>query len=250
MSYFVTGGTGFIGRFLIDRLLEREGTDPRAGAQGLGEEARRDARAVGRERQARGRRRRRPREAQARRVRGRPREAEGQGPAPLPPRRHLRPLRRRRQPGAGEHRRHAPRRPVRRGGQGRLLPPRELDRGRRPLRRRVPRGHVRGGRGARPPLLPHQARLRGHRAQGVRAALARSTAPRSSSATRRPARSTRSTAPTTSSSSSRRCARPCPSGCPRSASRGGGSTSCRWTSSSTRWTTSPTGRGWTAAAST
>ncbi len=26
MSYFVTGGTGFIGRFLIDRLLEREGT--------------------------------------------------------------------------------------------------------------------------------------------------------------------------------------------------------------------------------
>ncbi|MDH5264207.1 MAG: SDR family oxidoreductase [Betaproteobacteria bacterium] len=26
MSYFVTGGTGFIGRFLIDRLLERDGT--------------------------------------------------------------------------------------------------------------------------------------------------------------------------------------------------------------------------------
>ncbi|MBX3674150.1 MAG: SDR family oxidoreductase [Burkholderiales bacterium] len=26
MSYFVTGGTGFIGRFLIDRLLQREGT--------------------------------------------------------------------------------------------------------------------------------------------------------------------------------------------------------------------------------
>jgi NAD(P)-dependent dehydrogenase (short-subunit alcohol dehydrogenase family) len=26
MSYFVTGGTGFIGRFLIDRLIEREGT--------------------------------------------------------------------------------------------------------------------------------------------------------------------------------------------------------------------------------
>jgi NAD(P)-dependent dehydrogenase (short-subunit alcohol dehydrogenase family) len=26
MTYFVTGGTGFIGRFLIDRLLEREGT--------------------------------------------------------------------------------------------------------------------------------------------------------------------------------------------------------------------------------
>ena len=26
MSYFVTGGTGFIGRFLIDNLLKREGT--------------------------------------------------------------------------------------------------------------------------------------------------------------------------------------------------------------------------------
>ena len=25
MTYFVTGGTGFIGRFLIDKLLEREG---------------------------------------------------------------------------------------------------------------------------------------------------------------------------------------------------------------------------------
>ena len=25
MGYFVTGGTGFIGRFLIDKLLEREG---------------------------------------------------------------------------------------------------------------------------------------------------------------------------------------------------------------------------------
>ena len=26
MSYFVTGATGFIGRFLIEQLLEREGT--------------------------------------------------------------------------------------------------------------------------------------------------------------------------------------------------------------------------------
>ena len=26
MTYFVTGGTGFIGRFLIDKLLKREGT--------------------------------------------------------------------------------------------------------------------------------------------------------------------------------------------------------------------------------
>ena len=26
MTYFVTGGTGFIGRFLIDKLIGREGT--------------------------------------------------------------------------------------------------------------------------------------------------------------------------------------------------------------------------------
>ncbi len=52
-----------------------------------------------------------------------------------------------------------------------MLPARELDRGRRPLRRRVPRGHVRGGGRPRPPLLPHQARLRGRGAPRVQAAV-------------------------------------------------------------------------------
>ena len=47
-----------------------------------------------------------------------------------------------------------------RGGRRRLLPPRELDRRRRPVRRHVPRGHVRGGRGPRPSVLQDQARLR------------------------------------------------------------------------------------------
>ena len=42
MSYFVTGATGFIGRFLVSNLLKREGHDLCAGAQGLAEEARRD----------------------------------------------------------------------------------------------------------------------------------------------------------------------------------------------------------------
>ena len=69
MSYFVTGATGFIGRFLVGKLLERKGTDPRAGAQGL--EKKLDAIARdGLGREARRRRGRRPGEAQARRVGG------------------------------------------------------------------------------------------------------------------------------------------------------------------------------------
>ena len=47
---------------------------------------------------------------------------------------------------------------------GRLLPSRELDRRGRTLRRRIPRGHVRGSRRPRPSVLPHQARCRRHRA--------------------------------------------------------------------------------------
>ena len=31
MNYFVTGATGFIGRNLVERLLQREGTDLRPG---------------------------------------------------------------------------------------------------------------------------------------------------------------------------------------------------------------------------
>ena len=45
--------------------------------------------------------------------------------------------------------------------QGGLLPSRELDRGGRSLRRRVPRGHVRGGARARPSLLLLEAQGRG-----------------------------------------------------------------------------------------
>ena len=178
MSYFVTGGTGFIGRFLIDRLLEREGTIfvlVRRNSVGKldalrarwGAHEKRVVAVVG---------------DLARPKLGvsaaGPREDEGPGEALLPPRRDLRPRRRRREPAEGQHRRHAPRRPVRRGGPGGLLPPRELHRRRRALRRRLPRGHVRGGRGTRPPLLPHQARLRGHRAQANARGPGASTVPR------------------------------------------------------------------------
>ena len=54
---------------------------------------------------------------------------------------------------------------------GRLLPPRELDRRGGSLRRHVPRGHVRGGRRPRPSVLQDQARFRGRRAPRVQAAV-------------------------------------------------------------------------------
>ena len=92
------------------------------------------------------------------------------------------------------------RRRVRQGGRCRPPAPRQLDRRRRPLRRRLPRGHVRRGRGPRPSVLHDQAREREDRAQGVEGAVDGVPARRSSSATRRPARWTRSTARTTSSS--------------------------------------------------
>ena len=47
MAYFVTGATGFIGRFLVANLLKRGEPIYVARAQGLAEEARRAARGAG-----------------------------------------------------------------------------------------------------------------------------------------------------------------------------------------------------------
>ena len=85
MSYFVTGATGFIGRNLVELLLEREGTIyvlVREGSKGRLEELRNrwgvdDDRVVGD--------RRRPLRAAARRLRRGPRAARGRGRPPLPP---------------------------------------------------------------------------------------------------------------------------------------------------------------------
>ena len=91
MSYFVTGATGFIGRFLVERLLEREGTDLRARPRGLEGQARRAAQPLGRRRGAR-----RRRSSATSRSRGLGvsdadiERAQGQGRPPLPPRRDLR----------------------------------------------------------------------------------------------------------------------------------------------------------------
>ena len=65
---------------------------------------------------------------------------------------------------------------------------------------RLSRGHVRRGRRPRPPVLHDQAREREDRAHGIEGAVDGVPARRSSSATRRPARWTRSTVRTTSSS--------------------------------------------------
>ena len=59
------------------------------------------------------------------------RQAHRQGRAPVPPRGGVRPAGDERGAGDGEHRRHRPRAAVRRQRAGGLLPPRELDRGRR-----------------------------------------------------------------------------------------------------------------------
>ena len=97
--------------------------------------------------------------------------------------------------------------------------------------------------GARhPPLLPDQARVRGRRPQRVLAPVAR-LPPRDR---RRQLRDRRDgqgrRARTTSSSSSAGSAARCPSGCRCRGSRAARSTSSRSTSWSRRWTTSPTRR--------
>ena len=101
MSYFVTGATGFIGRNLVELLLEREGTDLRARARGLEGPARGASQPLGSRRGAR----RRPivgdlSAARPRASRTRTSTSSGQGRPPLPPGRGLRHDGRRREPAA------------------------------------------------------------------------------------------------------------------------------------------------------
>ena len=174
MNYFVTGATGFIGRNLVERLLQREGTIyalVRAGSRGRLEELRTSWGADG-----------------ARvvpvagdlsqpglgRLRGGPGGDARRGRPLLPPGGDLRHHRRRR--GAGGRQRRGDQARGRAGGgdRGRLLPPGQLDRRGRPLQGRVARGHVRRGRKARhQSLFPHQARVRAAGPRGVPAPLAR-----------------------------------------------------------------------------
>ena len=210
MSAFVTGGTGFIGKRLVRRLLQRDNefgqcsrvqADARTdrGPQGV----------LGGRCRSRDARRRRHLEAQFwGRGQGRA-QAQRQDRPFFPPRRRLRPGC---GPGAGRRRERRGRRPcarLRQGDQGGLLPSCQLDCGRGALRGRIPRGHVRGGARARASLLFLEAQGRGPRARRNRHSVADLSARNCRRRTRRPARSTRSTAPTTSSSSFRRSATPC-----------------------------------------
>ena len=171
MAYFVTGATGFIGRYLVANLLRRgrpiyvlvrKGSEKKLAAM---------RKRWGADDKTGHRHRRRPRQAQARRLRGRLEEAQGKGRPLLPSRRHLRPEGERRSAADRQRRRHEEHRALRRRGRCGMLPSRELDRRGRPLRRHVPRGHVRGGRRPRSPVLQDQARLRRGRAPRMQAAV-------------------------------------------------------------------------------
>ena len=241
MNYFVTGATGFIGRNLVQRLLQREGTIyalVRAGSRGRLEELRT---ALGSRRGAGRADRRRPRPARARGLRGGPAHPARRGRPLLPPGGDLRHDRRRRGAGDRQRRGHPPRGRTRRRDRGRLLPPGQLDRRRRPLQGRVARGHVRGGRKARhPSLLPHQARVRAGRARGVPPALARLPAGdrRRRLAHRGDRQGRRALLLLQAAAAGAPGA--ARAGCRRSGSKAARSTSSRSTTSPTRSTTSPT----------
>ena len=172
MTYFVTGATGFIGRHLVERLLEREGDIHVLVREGSQERLDRlvERWGAGRPHQAG---RRRPRRAAARAVRRAGRRADRQGRALLPPRRDVRHDRGRREQRAPERRGHAPRRRARQRDRGRPSAPRLVGRRRRRAPRAVSRGPLRRGPEAAVGLSPHEVRVREARARAGEGAVAR-----------------------------------------------------------------------------
>ncbi len=118
-----------------------------------------------------------------------------------------------------------------------------------PLPGHVHRGHVRRGPGPRPPLPPHEVRVRAHRPRGVRGAVARLPPGDGARALRdgRDGQGRRAVLPLQGDQAEREAARSC---CRCSARGWATRTSSRSTSSPTRWPTSPTSRASTAAPST
>ena len=171
MSYFVTGATGFIGRHLVERLLEREGdihvlvreeSQEKLEALREGWETAPTASS--------------PSSATSRsRCSGSPRRTarRSRGRALLPPRGDLRHDRRRGAQPPAQRQRHAERDRPRQRARRRPLPPRLLDRGRRRVRRPLHRGLLRRGPEARAPLPQDQVRGREARAPGRQGPVAR-----------------------------------------------------------------------------
>ena len=194
MTYFVTGATGFIGRHLLERLLQREGDIHVLVRPGSTGEARRDRRA-----------------ARRRRAGSRPSHGDLEQPLLGARGRAVAALRGNvdhffhlaaiydmtadEAQRAAQRRRHAARRRPRQRARGRDLPPRLLDRRGRHLPGPLHRGHVRRGPAAAHALPPDEVRVGEARPRARAGCRGASTARRSSSATRAPARWTRSTGP-------------------------------------------------------
>ena len=203
MSYFVTGATGFIGRNLVEKLLQREGTIYALVRAGLARPARGAAHQLRRRRRAHRADHRRPHPARARGLRGGPGGDAGGDRPLLPPGGDLRPDRRRRDPGGRQRRGDAPRDRARRA---RWRPAASTTSARSPppasTRASGPRRcSTRPNGSTTTPTSAPSTSPSGWSATSA-SGPGGSTGRGSSSATRAPGRSTRSTAPT---SSSRRC---------------------------------------------
>ena len=221
MAYFVTGATGFIGRYLVENLLRRgqpvyvlvrKGSEKKLAAM---------RKRWGADEKQVDRRRRRPRASPgsaSARPTSRSSRARSTTSSISPRSTTSRRAPRRRRSPTSRARGTPCASPKRSGG---LLPSRELDRGGGPLRRHVPRGHVRGGRRPRSSVFQDEARLPRASCAANASGRSASTGPGSSSAIRRPARSTRSTARTTSSRRCRSCATSLPPWMPMIGIEGG-----------------------------
>ena len=171
MSYFVTGATGFIGRHLVERLLDRDGDIYVLVREGSTDKFERLLDKWGRPERVK------PvfgdlSQPQLGIDDAAREQLAGRRPL-LPPRRGLRHHGGRDDQRAPERRRHPERDRPRERARGQALPPHVLDRGRRQLRRLVHRGRLRRGPGVPQPVPPDEVRVREARARARAGAVAR-----------------------------------------------------------------------------